>query len=62
MPYAGVPKTERKVNRSLYFNFDMIAEGTYKGEKVANPPKLHRVYSDDILLAKRYIGPIHRIQ
>jgi hypothetical protein len=40
----------------------MIAEGTYKGEKVANPPKLHRVRSDGIVLAKRYIGPIHRIQ
>jgi hypothetical protein len=40
----------------------MLAEGTYKSDMVADLPKLSRVWSEDIVVAKEYTGPIHRIQ
>jgi len=35
-----------------------VTEGAYRGNKVADPPKLNRVWFDDIVVATEYIGPI----
>ncbi len=37
-----------------------VTENAYRQNRVADPPKLNRVWFDDIVVATEYIGPIHR--
>jgi len=37
-----------------------VTENAYQQNKIANPPKLNRVWFDDIVIATEYLGPIHQ--
>ena len=37
-----------------------VTENAYRQSNVANPPKANRVWFDDIVIATKYIGPIHQ--
>jgi hypothetical protein len=44
---------------SYFMLSHFVTENAYRQNNVANPPRLNRVWFDDVVIAREYIGPIH---